>query len=135
MNPVGSAPAVFEKAGNCKIFCLPGVPSEMQKIFLQNILPIIKKAVGRFAILEINYNVRGVTEAMIAPALARIVGSYPRQAIYLKTHPKGYFRSKTPQIRVQLVSRGSDAREVKKRLDEIAKIIEKEIAALGGRVA
>ena len=133
-NPVGSAPAIFDEAGGCKIFCLPGVPAEMQGIFLQHILPVIKKAVGRFAAREVNYSVRGVTEAMMAPALVRIVGSYPREAIYLKTHPRGYFRSKTPQIRVQVISRGSDAKEVKKRLDEIARIIEKEIAALGGRI-
>ncbi|MGI0049389.1 MAG: hypothetical protein ACREAW_07600, partial [Nitrososphaera sp.] len=77
---------------------------------------------------------RGVTEAMIAPVLLRIVGSHPKEAIYLKTHPRGYYRKKTPQIRVQLISRGSDKKEVKKRLDAIAKIIEQEISKLGGRI-
>lgn len=133
-NPVGSAPAIMEKSGRTKIFCLPGVPSEMQAIFEQNIVPLLKKGIGTFIAKEVNYNVRGVTEAMIAPALAKIVESHPRQAVYLKTHPRGYLRKKIPRIRVQMISRGSDEKEVKKRLDSIASAIEKEVARLGGRI-
>jgi nicotinamide-nucleotide amidase len=133
-NLLGSAPGVFMQAGGTKIFCLQGVPSEMKAIFEEHVLPLVKEGVGRFVALEINYSVRGVTEAMIAPALLKIVGSHPRDAIYLKTHPRGYYRKKTPQIRIQLISRGSDRKEVKKRLDAIAKVIEREVAALGGRI-
>lgn len=133
-NLIGSAPAVFMQDGGTKIFCLQGVPPEMKAIFEKHVLPLVKEGVGRFIAKEINYDVRGVTEAMIAPALLRIVGSHPKEAIYLKTHPRGYYRKKTPQIRVQLISRGSDRKEVKKRLDAIAKIIEQEIAELGGRI-
>ena len=133
-NLLGSAPAVSVQAGGTEIFCLQGVPSEMKAIFEKEILPMVKKSVGRFVAQEINYSVRGVTEAMIAPALLKIVGSHPKDSIYLKTHPRGYYRKKTPQIRIQLVSRGSDKRGVKKRLGAIAEIIEQEVAALGGRI-
>lgn len=133
-NLLGSAPAVFVQAGATKIFSLQGVPSEMKTIFEKHIMPIVKKSVGRFVAQEVNYSVRGITEAMIAPTLLRIVGSHPLEAIYLKTHPRGYYRKKTPQIRIQLISRGSDKKEVKKRLGAIAKIIEKEVAALGGKI-
>jgi molybdenum cofactor synthesis domain-containing protein len=133
-NLVGSAPAIMEQAGGTKIFCLQGVPSEMKAVFEKHVLPLVKEGVGRFVAQEVNYDVRGVTEAMIAPALARIVGSHPKDAIYLKTHPRGYYRKKTPQIRVQLISRGNNKKEVKKRLDSIAKTIEKEVAELGGRI-
>ncbi|HEU4605078.1 MAG TPA: molybdopterin-binding protein [Nitrososphaera sp.] len=133
-NLLGSAPGVFVQAGGTRIFCLQGVPPEMKAIFEKHIMPMIKEGVGRFVAQEINYSVKGVTEAMIAPALARIVGSHPHDAIYLKTHPRGYYRKKTPQIRIQLISRGSDRKEVKKRLGAIAKVIEKEVAALGGRI-
>jgi len=133
-NPVGSAPAIMEKSGRTKIFCLPGVPSEMQAIFEQNIMPLIKKDVGAFFVQEVNYEVRGITEAMIASALVRTVRSHPRQAVYLKTHPRGYLRKKIPRIRVQMVSRGSDEKQVKKRLRSMAKAIEKEVERLGGRI-
>ncbi|HJS68566.1 MAG TPA: molybdopterin-binding protein [Nitrososphaera sp.] len=133
-NLIGSAPAVFLQDGGTKIFCLQGVPPEMKAIFEKRVLPLVKEGVGRFVAQEINYDVRGVTEAMIAPVLLKIVGSHTKEAIYLKTHPRGYYRKKTPQIRVQLISRGSDKKKVRKRLDAIAKIIEQEIARLGGRI-
>ncbi len=133
-NLLGSAPGVFLQARETKIFCLQGVPGEMKAIFEKHIMPIVKKGVGRFAAQEVNYSVRGVTEAMIAPALADIVGSHSRDAIYLKTHPRGYYRKVTPQIRIQLISRGNDRKEVKKRLYAIAKTIEKEVARLGGKI-
>lgn len=132
-NPVGSAPAVFIDSGT-KIFSLPGVPSEMKAIFRKYVLPLVKDGVGEFVVKELKYNVRGVTEGMLAPALIKIVGSHPRQALYLKTHPRGWYRKKTPQIMVQMVSRGASEREVQKRLDSVAKAIEKEIAKLGGRI-
>jgi molybdenum cofactor synthesis domain-containing protein len=133
-NLLGSAPGVSVQAGGTRIFCLQGVPSEMKAIFEKEILPLVKNGVGSFVALEVNYSVRGVTEAMMAPALLRIVGSHPKDSIYLKTHPRGYYRKKTPQIRIQLISRGSNRKEVKKRLGAIAKIIEHEVAALGGRI-
>ncbi len=131
-NPVGSAPAIIERAGGTVLFCLPGVPSEMKEIFEEHILPRIKKDVGKFVAEEINYNVIGISEALIAPVLIEIINSHPKNTIYLKTHPSGYYKKKTPQMRIQLISRGDDEKEVKKKLAEIAKVIEKEIVKLGG---
>src|ERR671925_2354674 len=39
-NPVGSAPAIIERAGGTVLFCLPGVSSEMKEIFEEHILPL-----------------------------------------------------------------------------------------------
>jgi len=133
-NPVGTAPAIMDQVSGITIFCLPGVPSEMKAIFGEQILPRIKKQVGKFAAEELNYNTRGITEAMIAPLLKQIVRSHPKNMIYLKTHPRGYYRKKTPQIKIQLISRGDDEKEVKKRLAVISKVIEKEIVKLGGAI-
>jgi molybdopterin-biosynthesis enzyme MoeA-like protein len=120
--------------GDTRIFCLQGVPSEMQAIFNGHILPEMKKQVGKFFLREINYHVQGVTEAMIAPALSRLVESNPRDGIYLKTHPQGYTGDNTPNIRIQLVSRGGDETEVKKRLDAAARSIREEAEKLGGKI-
>jgi molybdenum cofactor synthesis domain-containing protein len=133
-NMVGSAPAVMDDSGRTRIFCLQGVPLEMQEEFTRHILPAIKQAVGNFVSEEINYEVLGVTEAMIAPALARIVESNPRDVIYLKTHPQGYEADNTPHIRVHLVSSGSDHKQVRNKLDAVADVIRQEVARLGGRI-
>jgi molybdenum cofactor synthesis domain-containing protein len=131
-NPVGSAPSVAIDAG-AKIFCVPGVPSEMKAIFKKHVLPLIKQAVGSFVSREVNYLVTGVSEAMIAPALVKIVEGNPAHAVYLKTHPRGY-RKTTPRIRVQLICKGSDAKSVEKRLGRISRQLLKEIARLGGEI-
>jgi len=131
-NPVGNAPAIMEQVDGVLIFCLPGVPSEMKAIFENHILPQIKMTVGMFFAEELNYNTRGLTEAMIAPVLMKIVKSHPKELIYLKTHPRGYYRKKTPQIKIQMISRGDNEQEVKIRLATISRNIEKEIVKLGG---
>jgi len=133
-NTVGSAPAITERVGGTVLFCLPGVPSEMKEIFGEHILPRVKNGVGKFVAEEIDYNVRGISEALIAPVLTEIINSYPKNTIYLKTHPRGYYRKNTPQLRIHLISRGDDKKEAKKRLAEIAKFIENEIVKLGGTI-
>ena len=133
-NLVGSAPAIMEQACSISIFCLPGVPSEMKAIFEEYILPRIKKSVGKFVAEELNYNTRGLTEAMIAPVLIEIVKSHPKNMIYLKTHPRGYYRKKTPQLKIQMISRGDNETEVKNRLAAISKVMEKEILKRGGMI-
>jgi molybdenum cofactor synthesis domain-containing protein len=133
-NSVGNAPAIIEQACGVSIFCLPGVPSEMKAISEEYILPRIKKSVGKFVAEEINYNTRGLTEAMIAPVLIQIVKSHPKNMIYLKTHPCGYYKKKTPQLKIQMISRGDNETEVKNRLAAISKVIEKEILKRGGMI-
>ena len=133
-NPVGSAPAIMKQVGDISIFCLPGVPSEMKAIFEEYILPRIKKNIGKFVAEELHYNTRGLTEAMIAPVLIEIVKSHPKNMIYLKTHPRGYYRKKTPQLKIQMISRGDNKTEVKNRLAEISKVMEKEILERGGMI-
>lgn len=134
-NMVGSAPAVAVDSGSTKIYCLQGVPAEMQSIFNDHILSVIKSRVGNFVSREINYEVSGVTEAMIAPALLKIVESNPRESVYLKTHPQGYGENNVPRIRVQLITRGSDAEEVEKIHDAISVELRHEISKLGGSMA
>ena len=133
-NMVGGAPGVQIEYGGTKIFCLQGVPGEMQQIFNDHIMPIIKKQVGHFFSKEVNYMVRGVTESMIAPALVRIVDANPKEAMYLKTHPQGYGVNNTPQIRAQVISRGTSEEEVAERLESISSMLRQEIAELGGTI-
>jgi molybdenum cofactor synthesis domain-containing protein len=131
-NPIGSAPSVFIDFKKTKIFCVPGVPGEMKAIFKECILPLVKEGVGTFVAREANYMVAGVSEAMIAPMLEKIVGENPGHAVYLKTHPRGYLKKTTPRIRVQIICKGSDKNEVRGRLDRISAQILGEVKRLGG---
>lgn len=115
-----------------KIFCVPGVPVEMKAIIKKYVLPLVRKEAASFVSKEANYLVKGVSEGMIAPALIRIVDANPRDVVYLKTHPRGYYKKTTPRIRVHLVCKGTDENKVGEMLEGISKQMLREIARLGG---
>jgi molybdenum cofactor synthesis domain-containing protein len=140
-NPVGSAPSILIETDETKIVCLPGVPKEMEAIFLESILPEMKKIVGDFHIVEYSYETIGVSEAMLAPTLSEIVDSNPQDSIYLKTHPLGVARisehishNSAQKLRIHLISKGNDRVLVQKRFDTISKILFEEISRLKGEI-
>ena len=92
----------------------------MKAIVTRNILPQLKQEIGKYTIVEINYYVKGISEAMISSRLTKIVASTPKDGLYLKTHPQGYIDN-TPTLRIQIVSKGFDTEKVKRLLDKVSK--------------
>jgi len=137
-NPVGTAPSIILKnrndSANTNIVCLPGVPKEMEAIFIENILPKIKEIIGEFNIIEGNYEVIGASEAELAPALSDIVESNPRDSIYVKTHPRGYTEDNKPKLRIQIISKGKDESKVQLRYNNISNTLIEVIKKLNGTV-
>ena len=137
-NPVGTAPSIILKnrndSANTNIVCLPGVPKEMEAIFIENILPKIKEIIGEFSIIEGNYEVIGASEAELAPALSDIVESNPRDSIYVKTHPRGYTEDNKPKLRIQIISKGKDESKVQLRYNNISNTLIEVIKKLNGTV-
>ena len=134
LNPIGNAPAVHIFTKKTQIVCLPGVPSEMKAIFTHSILINIKQQIGQFAMEERNYNVEGVGEATLSKTLIKLVGSFPRHALYLKTHPQGYKNNKIPVMKVQIVSRGKNREYVQEILEKISNVIISEVKKYGGQI-
>jgi len=155
-NPVGSAPSILIESSrkdnisrstysfpssigtdnaNTMIVCLPGVPKEMKAIFLESILPKIKKMIGDFHFIETTHEISDVSEAMLAPTISRIVQSTPADLIYLKTHPLAFTpNTNKPRIRIQIVSKGRDRHEVQSRYDNIFNAIVDEVHGLNGKI-
>lgn len=155
-NPVGSAPSIliatYKKdnriiissfssssgtvaIADTMIVCLPGVSKEMKAIFLESILPKIKKMIGDFHFIETTHEITGVSEAMLAPTISMIVQSNPADLVYLKTHPLTFANdSNKPKLRIQIVSKGRDRHEVQSRYNNIFNTIIDEIHRLNGKV-
>ena len=155
-NPVGSAPSILIEASkesnrvitstfpsssiaadnsNRMIVCLPGVPKEMKAIFLESMLPKIKKMIGEFHYIETTHEVTDVSEAMLAPTVSRIVQSNSPDLIYLKTHPIAFTHNNNkPKLRLQIVSKGRDLHDVQSRYDNIFNAIVGEIRRLNGKI-
>ena len=146
-NPVGSAPSIIIKNTNSdnpnsktRIVCLPGVPKEMKAIFSNTIMPQLKITIGDYFFTESVIETIGISESILAPTLSSIVDSYPVDAIYLKTHPRGY-RLETsnkhkikPKLNIQIVSKGKEKEKVKKRYNDILDVLKSEIGRLGGKI-
>lgn len=146
-NPVGSAPSIlidttkFDNNINStgpgthtKIICLPGVPNELEAIFLDNILPQMKLMIGDFHIIETNHEIVGISEAMIAPILLKLVQSFSDDSIYLKTHPRGFTKDNKPKLRIQIVTKGKDKPTVISTYNYIYDTLIEEIDRLDGEV-
>lgn len=85
-NDVGTAPGVLLRAGRAYVVCLPGVPSELESIFLKHVKPILEKKVRKVAMLDRWIHVRGVPESALAPILDELRARWPE--VYLKSHPE-----------------------------------------------
>ena len=140
-NPVGSAPSILIEAfkaadkSNRMIVCLPGVPKEMKAIFLESILPKIKKMIGEFHFIETTHEVTDVSEAMLAPTVSMIVQSNSPELIYLKTHPVAFTHNNNkPKLKLQIVSKGRDLHDVQSRYDNIFNAIVDDIRRLNGKI-
>jgi molybdenum cofactor synthesis domain-containing protein len=146
-NPVGSAPSIIIKNtdsdnpnSKTRIVCLPGVPKEMKAIFSNTIMPQLKITIGDYYFAESVIETIGISESILAPTLSSIVDSYPVDAIYLKTHPRGYKLETSnkhkikPKLNIQIVSKGKEKEKVKKRYNDILDVLKSEIGRLGGKM-
>ncbi|MFX1257060.1 MAG: molybdopterin-binding protein [Promethearchaeota archaeon] len=80
----GTAPGVKIREGKIEIYCLPGVPSEMKKIFSIIILPLLKEKKGKF--IERGFKFSGIGESQVAPYITELENENPQ--IWIKSHPR-----------------------------------------------
>lgn len=120
-NPVGAAAGLFIKQGDARIFVMPGVPSEMEAVFVDGVLPIL----GRLPRPEITVTrvvkTTGMSESAIAGRLEPLIGKIQARLGYLP-RPEG--------VELRLTATGP-GETVDRLLSESTGII---VAALGERV-
>lgn len=139
-NMVGIAPAVLLEVPSrhrtsSKIFCLPGVPKELEGIISAYVTPILKKHISaKFYVIENTHEIIGVGESMLSPILFKIKNSNLPTSIYVKTHPKGYSIDHKPKLQIQIVSKGEDRKMVQAKYREIFSLLMGEIDKLNGKV-
>jgi nicotinamide-nucleotide amidase len=109
-NPLGTAPGFSMRIGGCLGFFLPGVPSEMKRMFQDTVLPDLRE---RFRGSLDHRLVRtistfGLTESGTADQLEPLIPECPGVTF-------GY-RTSFPVIQVKLYASGRDRDELDKRL-------------------
>jgi molybdopterin-biosynthesis enzyme MoeA-like protein len=83
-NPIGTAPGVRLDVDGTSLFVLPGVPSEMEAIFMETIAPLLKQIVGDSVFCEKSIFVDNMAEGNLAPFIDKIMEA--NSGVYIKSH-------------------------------------------------
>jgi molybdenum cofactor synthesis domain-containing protein len=97
-NPIGTAPGVHIDLDGTVLFALPGVPSEMEAIFMETIAPLLKQAVGDRVFCEKSMFVDNMMESYLAPLIDKVMSA--NKGVYIKSHPMG--AENKPHIEIHL---------------------------------
>lgn len=119
-NPRGTAPGFMVRAGQARIVCMPGVPSEMKGMFEETVAPLLVQELegvrpARTRVLR----TFGMGESQIDQRLSGVLDELESGEISLSLH----YRTSFPENHVMLVVRGGDARagELLDRFEEEAR--------------
>jgi len=129
-NPVGTAPGVIMTIKETSLIALPGVPSEMEAIFEDSVVPLLRKEAGNVAFFETSIYADNIMESSLAPLIDKTMHDSPY--VYIKSHPKG--EEKKPHIELHFSTTAKDSRTAKKWLEkaiiQLSELIEKN----GGKI-
>jgi molybdopterin-biosynthesis enzyme MoeA-like protein len=111
-NPVGTAPGVMIQVEGTYLIALPGVPSEMEAIFEESVVPMLKKEAGEVTFFETSIYADGIMESTLAPLIDKTMHDSPH--VYIKSHPRG--AEKTPHIEIHFSTTAKDSKTARDRI-------------------
>ena len=123
-NAVGAAPGVFLQEGRTTLVCLPGVPEELQAIYLQSLLPRLPGLLAARVFEEHILVTDCGDESRLAPVVDHVARNHP--GVYAKSRAKAY--AVGVQLRITLSAFGDDAQEVQSSIEAAERDL---IAGLG----
>lgn len=129
-NPVGTAPGVILETGDTLIVALPGVPSEMEAIFEDSVMPLLREKAGGVTFYETSIYVNSIMESSLAPLIDKAMHDNPH--VYIKSHPKG--EEKKPHIEIHFSTTAKNSKMAKDRIGkaliQLSELVKKE----GGKI-
>jgi len=129
-NPVGTAPGAFLVVDRTRVVCLPGVPREMEEMWVKYVEPLIAE-LAPARVVEGSFTLVGVPESSLAPILRNYVPMYPR--VYVKSHPKG-LELDAPVLEIYIAVSAPTQEEALKLLRETCEELALKATNIGGRV-
>jgi nicotinamide-nucleotide amidase len=107
-NPVGTAPGFSVRIGQTEAFFFPGVPREMQRIFLDHVAPELRAAQlpsGWPLPAVRTFHVLGMGESHVDHRLTGLIALAGVEAAHVSVH----YRTAAPENHVKVIVRGPDA--------------------------
>ncbi|MFW9831097.1 MAG: competence/damage-inducible protein A [Candidatus Thorarchaeota archaeon] len=119
LNNIGTAPGIKMQIDTMILYSLPGVPQELQAMFLEAVIPQIVKF-SKKTILQKIVQVPILDESHLAPLIDRLMDDEP--GVYFKSLPRPY-QSRQP-LRVAITATGFNLKETKALLENAIKTLQ-----------
>ena len=129
-NPIGTAPAVRVDLEKTTIIAMPGVPREMEAIFKEAILPLLKQASDGVTFFEESIYVDNIMESVLAPLID--VTMHDNSGVYIKSHPKG--EENLPHIEIHFSMMAGNEAEAREKLHKAVGQLEGLVTKNNGKV-
>jgi len=129
-NPIGTAPGVLLKKNKVTIIALPGVPPEMEAIFDNSVVSLLKEVSGNVTFYETSLSVNGIMETGIAPLIDKTMHDNPH--VYIKSHPYG--SEGVPHLELHFSTTAQNSNIARKHVSRALLQITELLQAKGGKV-
>ncbi|HTU02408.1 MAG TPA: CinA family nicotinamide mononucleotide deamidase-related protein, partial [Candidatus Sulfotelmatobacter sp.] len=111
-NPRGTAPGLFLRDGARVVACMPGVPSEMKPMLLEQVIPRLREHFGlRSRIVSRVLKTCGISESL----LDERIGDYFRDM----RNPTIGVLAHAGEIHIRMTCKGEDPAEITQRLNDL----------------
>jgi nicotinamide-nucleotide amidase len=97
-NPVGTAPGFGVRMGECVLYFMPGVPTEMKKMFEEQVTKRIR-ALAPNDLFQVRLRTFGLPESVVGEKLAGVEDAFPGTIIGYRAH--------FPEIEVKVLARAA----------------------------
>jgi molybdopterin-biosynthesis enzyme MoeA-like protein len=112
------------------LIALPGVPSEMEAIFENSVVPLIKKEAGEAVFFETSIYADNIMESSLAPLIDQTMHNNPY--IYIKSHPKG--EEGKPHMEIHFSTTTKNSQTARERLGKAIMQLSELIERNGGKI-
>ena len=129
-NPVGTAPGVILNLRGTSLIALPGVPSEMEAIFEESVVPLLKKEAGGIVFFEASIFADSIMESSLAPLIDRVM--HDNAYVYIKSHPKS--KENTPHIELHFSTTAKETQTAKARIEKAIAQLSALVEANAGKI-
>lgn len=110
-NPVGAAPGVSLRCGNCTIVSLPGVPAEMKAIFEDSVRRLLRRHLAGRRMWQGRFRSGIADESKMAEAIEGLVRKY--EGAHIKSRPETFGRE--TNLEIEITAEGRTWREARKK--------------------
>jgi nicotinamide-nucleotide amidase len=119
-NPRGTAPGQRIDAGGRTLVLLPGPPHEMQPMFEQQVLPVLREGAGGRALRTRILKIAAMGESDVEQVVAPVYKTF--------TNPRTTILGGPGQVELHLTAEGASAEEAEERIEALASLLRERLA-------